>query len=108
TLDMNGAVAAKRYVVGAANNTTVRNNVTASNAAVGANPPPEQMKPEGAKNGVIEATRLQLVLQNRQKELKGELDARQPQEKRGMLKGLTQMFTLGTSPTKNAIANLSN
>ena len=96
-LDMNGAVAATRYVVGAANNTTVRNNVTASNAAIGANPPPEQMKPEEAKNGVIEANRLQLVLQNRQKELKGELDARQPQEKRGMLQGLTQMFTLGTS-----------
>ena len=96
-LNMNGAVAATRYVVGAANNTTVRNNVTASNAAIGANPPPEQMKPEEAKNGVIEANRLQLVLQNRQKELKGELDARQPQEKRGMLQGLTQMFTLGTS-----------
>ena len=97
TLDMNGAVAAKRYVVGVANNTTVRNNVTANNAAVGENPPPEQMKPDEAKNGAIEANRLQGALQNRQNELQNELNARQPQEKRGMLKGLTQMFTLGTS-----------
>ena len=97
TLDMNGAVAAKRYVVGAANNTTARNNVTANNAAVGENPPPEQMKPDEAKNGAIEANRLQGALQNRQNELQNELNARQPQEKRGMLKGLTQMFTLGTS-----------
>ena len=97
TLDMNGAVAAKRYVVGAANNTTTRNNVTASNAAVGENPPPEQMKPEEAKNGAIEASRLQVALQNRQKEITDKVNADVPKEKRGKLQGLTQMFTLGTS-----------
>ena len=97
TLDMNGAVAAKRYVVGAANNTTARNNVTASNAAVGENPPPEQMKPEEAKNGAIEASHLQVALQNRQKEITDKVNTDVPKEKRGKLQGLTQMFTLGTS-----------